>query len=51
MDDHLEIRFRRLRPREDADIPLPQYMTPGAAGMDLAVALDTPQVLDRKSVV
>ena len=45
MNDRLEIRFRRLRPHKDADIPLPQYMTPGAAGMDLAVALDTPLVL------
>ena len=45
MDDRLQIRFRRLRPHEDADIPLPQYMTPGAAGMDLAVALYTPLVL------
>ena len=45
MNDRLEIRFRRLRPLEDADNPLPQFMTPGAAGMDLAVALDTPLVL------
>ena len=45
MNDRLEIRVRRLRPLEDADIPLPQFMTPGAAGMDLAVALDTPLVL------
>ena len=45
MNDRLEIRFSRLRPHKDADIPLPQYMTPGAAGMDLAVALDTPLVL------
>jgi dUTP pyrophosphatase len=45
MNDRLEIKFRRLRPHEDADIPLPQYMTPGAAGMDLAVALDAPLVL------
>ncbi len=33
------LRFRRLRPEEDADIPLPRYMTPGAAGMDLAAAV------------
>ena len=45
MNARVEIRFRRLRPHEDADIPLPQYMTPGAAGMDLAVALDAPLVL------
>lgn len=34
MNDRVEIRVHRLRPHEDADIPLPQYMTPGAAGMD-----------------
>jgi dUTP pyrophosphatase len=45
MSDRPEIRFRRLNPRRDADIPLPRYMTPGSAGMDLAVALDTPLVL------
>ncbi len=45
MNDRPEIRFRRLRPRQDADIPLPRYMTPGSAGMDLAVALDTSLVL------
>ena len=33
MNDRLEVRFRRLRPHKDTDIPLPQYMTPGAAGM------------------
>jgi hypothetical protein len=45
MNDRVEIRLRRLRPHEDADIPLPQYMTPGAAGINLAVALDAPLVL------
>jgi dUTP pyrophosphatase len=37
------IRIMRLRPEADADIPLPRYMTPGAAGMDIcaAVAEDT----------
>jgi dUTP pyrophosphatase len=45
MSDRPEIRFRRLHPRRDADIPLPRYMTPGSAGMDLAVALDTLLVL------
>jgi hypothetical protein len=36
MNDRVEIRFRRLRPHEDDDIPLPQYMTPGAAGMPIS---------------
>jgi dUTP pyrophosphatase len=35
----LEIRVRRLRPHEDADIPLPRYMTPHASGMDLCAAV------------
>jgi dUTP pyrophosphatase len=40
----LPLRIRRLRPDADADIPLPRYMTPHAAGMDIcaAVASETP---------
>ncbi len=34
------VRIQRLRPREDADLPLPRYLTPAAAGMDLCAALD-----------
>ncbi len=34
------VRILRLRPREDADLPLPRYLTPAAAGMDLCAALD-----------
>jgi len=39
----LVVRIMRLRPEQDADLPLPRYMTPEAAGMDLcaAVARDT----------
>ena len=35
------IQVRRLHPDRDADLPLPTYMTPHAAGMDLQAALDT----------
>ena len=35
------IQVRRLHPDRDADLPLPTYMTPHAAGMDLRAALDT----------
>jgi dUTP pyrophosphatase len=34
------IKFQRLRPAADADIPLPRYMTPQSAGMDIHAALD-----------
>lgn len=36
------IRIKRLRPQEDADIPLPRYMTKGSAGMDVAAAVKEP---------
>lgn len=29
-----------------ADIPLPEYMTPGAAGMDVRAAVEAPMVLE-----
>ena len=33
------IKFLRLRPELDGDIPLPRYMTPHSAGMDICVAI------------
>lgn len=39
------IAFRRLNPEKDQDIPLPRYMTPQSAGMDIHAALDTELVL------
>jgi dUTP pyrophosphatase len=35
----------RLRPAEDADIPMPRYMTPDAAGMDVCAAVRQDTVL------
>lgn len=40
------IQFMRLRPTEDADIPLPRYMTPDSAGMDICAAVDADTVLN-----
>jgi len=40
------VHIMRLRPAEDADIPLPRYMTPGAAGMDIAAAVPQATVLE-----
>ena len=33
------IEFLRLQPEQDSDIPLPQYMTRNAAGMDISAAV------------
>lgn len=45
MDNTLTIKFQRLRPELDADIPLPRYMTPRSAGMDLCAAITKELVL------
>jgi dUTP pyrophosphatase len=44
------IQFLRLRPEEDTDIPLPRYMTPQAAGMDLSAALRENLLLHRGEI-
>jgi dUTP pyrophosphatase len=38
MDTEPVIHIRRLRPQTDADIPLPRYMTPLSAGLDICAA-------------
>ena len=40
MNQSLIIKFVRLKPEKDNDIPLPAYMTPGAAGMDVCIAIE-----------
>ena len=45
MESSPTIKFMRLRPELDADIPLPRYMTPRAAGMDICAALEERLVL------
>jgi dUTP pyrophosphatase len=44
------IKFLRLRPESDADIPLPRYMTPKAAGMDICAAVEKDLVLEKGAV-
>jgi dUTP pyrophosphatase len=38
--NHLSIPIQRVRGEADKDLPLPQYMSNGAAGMDLFAAVD-----------
>ena len=44
------IRIMRVRPAEDADIPLPQYMTEGSAGMDIRAAVTGDTVVARGAI-
>ena len=46
MDQIPIIKFLRLRPESDADVPLPRYMTPRSAGMDIYAAIEEDLVLD-----
>ena len=40
----------RLRPDADSDIPLPRYMTPQSAGMDICAALEKDIVLQKGAI-
>jgi dUTP pyrophosphatase len=50
MDQTPLIKFLRLRPESDADIPLPRYMTPKSAGMDICAAIEIDLVLDAGAI-
>lgn len=45
------VKFHRLRPETEADIPLPRYMTPHAAGMDICAAVEEDVVLRAGAIV
>jgi len=45
MSSPTKIKCCRLRPDQNADIPLPQYMTPHSAGMDICAAVADPVLL------
>lgn len=44
------IKFLRLRPEPDADLPLPRYMTPRAAGMDIYAAIEKDLLLEAGAI-
>ena len=44
------IKLLRIRPDDDADIPLPQYMTPHSAGMDIYAAVKKDIVLEKGEI-
>ncbi|MCP4366928.1 MAG: dUTP diphosphatase [Deltaproteobacteria bacterium] len=50
MDSSPSIKFLRLKPDLDTDIPLPRYMTPQSAGMDICAAIENNVVLEPKEI-
>ena len=43
--NNLVLRIRRLNPERDQDLPLPEYMSPGASGLDLPAAIEEEIIL------
>ena len=47
----LTLDFIRLRPEQDGDLPLPQYMTDQAAGMDICAGVTADLSIDPGKIV
>jgi dUTP pyrophosphatase len=45
------IELRRIHPDKDSDIPLPRYMTPKSAGMDLCAAIENDIHIEHGEIV
>jgi dUTP pyrophosphatase len=41
----MRVEFKRVRPLEDADLPVPAWQTAGASGLDLAAGIREPLTL------
>lgn len=41
----MRLEFKRVRPKEDGDLPVPAWQTAGAAGLDLAAGVREPLTL------
>lgn len=50
MNPNPTIKLLRIRPNDDADIPLPRYMTPYSAGMDIYAAVKKDIVLEKGEI-
>lgn len=50
MNHNLTIELLRIRPDDDSDIPLPQYMTSQSAGMDIYAAIKKDLLLEKGEI-
>ena len=50
MEKQPEIKFAKIDSSKDEDITLPEYMTAGAAGMDIRIAIEDDLVLKRGDI-
>jgi dUTP pyrophosphatase len=45
------IQLRKIHPDKDADVPLPRYMTPQSAGMDICAAIENDLEINHGDIV
>ncbi len=45
------IYLKKLNPEKDSDIPTPEFMTSGSAGMDICAAIDNEQIIKPKEIL
>ena len=50
MESAPTIKILRLRPATDSDVPLPRYMTPHSAGMDICAAIEKDLTLEKSDI-
>lgn len=50
MEAYPIIKILRLRPETDSDMPLPRYMTPQSAGMDICAAVEEDKTLEKGEI-
>ena len=50
MESAPTIKILRLRPATDSDVPLPRYMTPHSAGMDICAAIEKDLTLGKGDI-
>jgi dUTP pyrophosphatase len=50
MNSKPTVELKRLNPKQDDDIPLPRYMTPHAAGMDICAAIPDSLIIEPQSI-
>jgi len=46
----MRLEFKRVRPQEDADLPVPAWQTAGSSGLDLAAGVREPLTLARGEI-
>lgn len=49
--EKITVRIKRVRTKNDGDLPLPQYMTSDSAGMDLMAAVERPVVINPGQII